>query len=127
MKSLIFIVSIAIFSCSRHNYTFDVAKNSRAFRGYLDTISKYEEGKSAVLVDSYTEAIFFLSFVTGIDSKAGYSNTIGYARRQDYENDIKLWKDWYQKNKTKLSDSYIDSVYKRLGIDPPATLGIGRK
>lgn len=111
-------------SCSHYVYDAGVKKNENAFKRYLKTISNYENGKKEVLVTKYREAIFFLSFVTNIDSKADYSTTIGYKSKEDFLNDRRKWKKWFGKNKSKLTNKYIDSIYKSLRLTPPAILNI---
>ncbi|MDH7463873.1 hypothetical protein QEG73_21405 [Chitinophagaceae bacterium 26-R-25] len=103
--------------CGRKICSSEAKTNMEIFQKQLNVITSYEGGKKSVLVEDYRQALFFMSFVTGIDAKAGYSSTIGYSSKEDYKKNIQEWKEWYKKNKCKLTDHYIDSVYKRVGLE----------
>lgn len=103
-------------SCSHKICSSETKGNMEVFKKQLNLITDYEDGKKNVLVEEYRQALFFLSFVTGIDTKAGYSSTIGYSNKEDYKMDFQHWEKWYKKNKCILTDHYIDSMYKRVGL-----------
>ena len=90
--------------------------NKQQFKKHLNTISSYQEGRKKVLVDEYRDAISFLSIVTGINSKADYSSTIGYSNRTEYKMDMKKWGKWYKRNNCRLTDQYIDSAFKSMKL-----------
>ncbi|MFT3824223.1 MAG: hypothetical protein QM731_09895 [Chitinophagaceae bacterium] len=108
------IIALAFFNlfmaCNRYCCTGDISKNRGLFQSHLNNIINYEEGRQSILVDKYREAIDYLSSVTGIESRAGYSSTMGYINKKEYKEDIKNWKNWYKKNKCKLTDTFVDSV-----------------
>jgi hypothetical protein len=117
MKFILYIVLILLsINCNRKNYPESVESNRALFKMHLSIINKIESGKGAVYVDDYRSAINFLSIVTGINSKADYSSTIGYMDKNDFKSDMKKWKKWYKTNSFKLTDQYIDSAFKSVGI-----------
>jgi len=113
---LLFGLSILLSNCSRHNCMSTVETNKENFKKFLNIIKGREAGGKSTFVDEYKEAINFLSLVTGIDSKADYSSTFGYRDKADYKNDMKQWKKWYKENQCKITNEYVDSVYKRVGL-----------
>lgn len=114
---MLFIICFLILSCSRKICTQAVERNKEQYQTYLKSISNYEEGKKSILVDNYRNAINYLSLVTGINSKADYSSTVGYKSKADYKSDMRQWKLWYKKNSCKLTEQYIDSAFRSVGLN----------
>ena len=73
-------------------------------------IKSAEEANMEVYVDDYRDALFFLSNVTGIVTRAEYSSTVGYRDKDKYNEDMKAWGKWLKENKCKLTIKYIDST-----------------
>jgi|688.fasta_scaffold261474_1 hypothetical protein len=113
---LLFGLSILLSNCSHYNCPATVETNKENFKKYLNIIKSREVDGKTTFVDEYREALNFLSLVTGIDSKADYSSTFGYRDKTDYKNDMKQWKKWYKENQCKITEQYVDSVYKRVGL-----------
>lgn len=82
----------------------------------MKVIQGAEREGSSVLVEEYRNALYFLSLVTGIATDADYSSTFGYGNKEDYQRNMRDWKDWYKRNKYRITDKYVDSVYKRVGL-----------
>ena len=117
MRAIISIMlSLLTLSCGKHTCPSVVEINKQQFQKHLNTISSYEEGRKKVLIDEYRDAINFLSIVTGINSRADYSSTIGYGNRTEYKMDMREWKKWYKRNNCRLTDQYIDSVFKNVKL-----------
>lgn len=78
----------------------------------MDIIKHWEEGVDGhiLMVDDYRNALYYLSDVTGINTKADYSSTMGYSNKDDYRADIRLWRKWLNKNKCQLTQSFVDSI-----------------
>ena len=115
MKFLILLgLSLVLTNCNRR--TCPTATEIDIFKKNLKIIKDAEQGHNTILVDDYRKAINFISLVTGIDSKADYSSTIGYRKKSEYKSDLKKWKKWYRENQCKLTGYYVDSVYKRVGL-----------
>ena len=108
---------LLITCCNRHSCPATAEINKDLFRKHLATIHESEAGRGKVFVDDYRAAINFLSLVTGIDSKADYSSTFGYRNKTDYKSDMKQWQKWYKKNQCKLTEQYIDSAFKSVGLE----------
>ncbi|MCF6403128.1 hypothetical protein L3C95_09600 [Chitinophaga filiformis] len=81
------------------------------FEHQLNIVRSFQKGK-ATYVEDYRYALFYLSFTTGLFTKADYSSTIGYETRSDFKKDMKAWQDWYKKNKCEFNQNYIDSVLR---------------
>ena len=115
-KPIVFLLLFINLFASCNNCKSLTKINSNTFKKHIITVRVYEEGKRAVLVDDYRDAIDFLSLVTGIDSKAGYSSTVGYRNKDDYKKDMEAWRGWFKKNRCKLTDQYIDSAFKSVQL-----------
>jgi len=115
-KGTIFLI---VLGCNKNNCPIGTNNNQMIFKKNLDLIASYENGKKPVLVEEYRSAINYLSFVSGISSKADYSSTFGYQKREDFKNDMALWKKWYKKNKCLLTEKYVDSIFKKYNYTYP--------
>lgn len=82
------------------------------FEHQLNIVRGFQKGK-ATFVEDYRYALFYLSFTTGLYTRADYSSTLGYETHSDFKKDIKEWRDWYKKNKCTFDQKYIDSVLRQ--------------
>ncbi|RKR09234.1 hypothetical protein C8C83_0854 [Flavobacterium sp. 90] len=55
--------------------------------------------KKEVKVVEYRNALTYLSITSGIMTLAEYSDTIGFKSAADYNHDMKLWREWLEKNR----------------------------
>lgn len=111
----IFVLFIIFLSC-RSNKCMSEKKVQKEFVHELKIVKDQFKGKET-LVDEYTDALFYLGFLTNTPTRAGYSSTIGYRKESDYKMDIKSWEDWFKKNKCKLTRRYVDSVMKQYNYE----------
>jgi hypothetical protein len=116
MRLLILVFFSTVLSCNKYTCPAVVEANKKEYQQYMKTVSDYEEEGKNILIENYREAIIFLSLVTGINSKADYSSTFGYRNKSDYKNDMEHWGKWYKKNNCKLTQQYIDSAFKGVGL-----------
>ncbi len=72
-KRTIFLMYAFTLGCSPKVCSPNTSENVKTFKTHLENMSRYEEGKSAILVEVYRDAIFYLSAVSGIMSTACYS------------------------------------------------------
>lgn len=110
-KNYIFI--ILIFTACKSTYCPNNEVYIERFKSSLDLVVKSENRNVDVSVESYRNALLFLSNTTGIVTRADYSSTIGYHTKEDFWKDIKSWKKWLQRNKCKLTQDYVDSVMSK--------------
>ena len=116
-KAFTIIVVLFLMSCGKNICPESSRENQQLYKSYMRLISDYETGKKKVFVDDYREATNFLSFTTGIISESDYSSTFGYKKKEQFENDMKLWRMWYKKNKCMLTKYYVDSVMKHYNYE----------
>lgn len=124
MKAKLFFLLLLIWACNRNNYPASVKINQEAFQKHLKVINNSENAVKGVSVEKYKNAVIFLSVVTKINSKANYSSTVGYKNKKDFEENMRDWKDWFNINKSKLTDSYIDSCFAGIGISNRYEIGL---
>ena len=108
-NSLLFLL-LCVISCKSNDCVIDKGIKKEFYKE-LNVVKRQYKGQET-LVDEYTDAIFYLEFVTSIPTKASYSNTIGYRNGKDYTDDISSWEEWYRKNRCSINRKFIDSVLK---------------
>jgi hypothetical protein len=86
------------------------------FEKHYNVIKTAEETKTEFLVKDYRNALLFLTNITGINTRAEYSSTVGYRNAQFYKEDMKTWRVWLDTNKCKLTRHYIDSTLAKVDL-----------
>lgn len=59
-------------------------------------------------------SIFFLQEISGIKSSAYFGDVVYYESKQDYEKDIKKWKQWFKENSCSIDSLSVDKIDKGL-------------
>lgn len=125
MRQLILVfLMLMITCCNRKECLIDLTAK-KDFEYQLNIVSSFQKGK-ATYVEDYRYALLYLSFTTGLYTKADYSSTIGYETRSDFKKDMKGWHDWYKKNKCRFNQKYIDSVLKQYRNSMPQIEKVNR-
>ena len=102
---------LVVFFCSCRSVHCTIDENIvNEFKQKINLIRSAEEKNIEVNTDDYLSALTFLSHVTGKSTRAEYSSTFGYRNDQYYKEDMKAWEGWLNKNKCKLTRSYVDSA-----------------
>jgi hypothetical protein len=93
-------------------------KNIAEFKKNIEMVKSFQESKDKAYidVDGYRQALFFLSGVTGVATRAEYSSTLGYKNEEFYKEDMTAWMHWLNKNKCKLTTTYVDSTMAKFKI-----------
>ena len=113
LKHLAYLIpTFCLFACKVTHCSGDKMAIAEYERRY-NLIKSAEEANVEVYVDDYRNALFFLSNVTGIVTRAEYSSTVGYRDKTKYKEDMNAWRNWLNKNKCKLTQHYIDSATAR--------------
>jgi hypothetical protein len=106
------ILTVCLLACKVTHCSGDKIAIAEFEKRY-NLIKSAEEANAEVVVDDYRDALFFLSNVTGIVTRAEYSSTVGYRDKAKYREDMDAWRNWLNKNKCKLTQHYIDSAMVR--------------
>ena len=105
---ILLILFINICGCKTYNCKGD-KEFDYEFKEKINIIrSQYKN--EIVYVEEYRKAGLFLGRLTKHYPSSDMSSTIGYERKEDFKNDIKIWKDWYKKNKCKYTKPIVDSI-----------------
>lgn len=67
------------------------------FESKLAIVKKAQ--KKEIKVVEYRDALTYLSITSGIMTLAEYSDTIGFKNAADYNHDMKVWREWLDKNR----------------------------
>ena len=113
--SRLFLFCIVLISCRSPQCIADQAAVDE-FEKHYNVIKTAEETKTSFLVKDYRNALLFLTNVTGIDSRAEYSSTVGYRNKRFYKEDMKAWRTWLNKNRCRLTKQYIDSALAKVQL-----------
>jgi hypothetical protein len=97
MRKILILILLILSSC-RPTCTNLNNELISEFNRNLEIIKALQNHKE-VNVESYRNALFYIINTTNIMSRADYSETLGYRNKEDYNNDMKLWKEWLEKNK----------------------------
>jgi hypothetical protein len=110
MKRIIYLnIFLAVISCKSNCDVNNQFKNE--FEKSLNFLIKTESDTSFLYQTSdKRNAVFFLEEVTGIESNINKSQVFIYETKEQLENDISNWRDWYDKNKCKYNDKNFDSI-----------------
>jgi len=113
-KSGFFLLMISFLSCNNNcakEHTF-----SQLFIKSLKTIKEnFEEPTSNVSELELRNSFFFLSKITGHPSSriAGHFGVI-YHKKEDYQNDVKTWEEWYDLNKNNYTIEDANKIFGQL-------------
>jgi len=114
MKLLCLLVLLNLFvNCNPSKCASSDKIYREAFCQKVSIVERAGKVNSGISADEFRNAILYLFVISGIQSKAGFSSTFGYASKTEYDNDLKDWRDWYEKNRCNLTDRYIDSAFTR--------------
>ncbi len=96
MKNIVLLFVIILSSCKSKDCASMNYKLIDEFESKLAIVKKAQ--KKEIKVVEYREAITYLSITSGIMTLAEYSDTIGFKNAGDYKHDMKLWREWLDKN-----------------------------
>ncbi|MDR0790780.1 MAG: hypothetical protein LBO06_08330 [Bacteroidales bacterium] len=110
---------VVVFSCSK-TYNKNVEYDFNRCLNIIDEFNNYEGDID--ITDTIRGKLFFateyLQKMTGIEGQSVvFAEIPVYYERKDCLNDIQKWKDWFDKNKYKLTSQYNDSIKKSIVRD----------
>ena len=116
MKFCYLFVLLFLANCSNSEMNCEIdSKFEKYFKNSLETIRIHQEEQIGSKTPFNIEkALKFLEIMT--EKKSSISvNPFGifYNRTDDYENDMKMWNEWFEQNKCDLSKEKVDSIYSK--------------
>ena len=118
MKIFLFILlSLFFINCSHVTCGEGIYVYRDLYRRHLIILEESKHPRKLVIPKEVKEAVTFLEVVSGISSKADKHNNISYRNKSDFNSDIRLWKQWYKRNKCMLTLHYVDSSFNSLGLE----------
>ncbi len=113
MKTVSFTMAVLLFiSCSHVKCATD-EKFINTYKANLSVITDFEEKNRTIMIQDYTDALSYVSKVTGIVTRAEYSSTVGYMNKQYYKEDMRKWRLWLKHNKCQFNTAMADSLLHR--------------
>jgi|GEM_PF-3917739 len=98
MKNIVLLFVIVLSSCKSKDCASINYKLIDEFERKIKIVQTAYKKKELKVVE-YREAIIYLSNTTGIMTLANYSEPVGYLNDMDYNHDMKLWREWLDKNR----------------------------
>jgi len=113
MRSLAYLVLVVLLlmTCGRKECQDFDEQFSNLFEANLGLIIKSGYRTEGSL-DSLTNAFLFMEAITGIKPRISDYDTPHYKNMSYFYEDIRDWKEWFDKNKCEMTYSKADSILK---------------